>query len=104
MEDELFCKTSPQNALNHGLVSGANDELVAPAANKIRTWPILGPVQLLELVSCESLGEEYLLTSACSFIANELSYRVSLNSSKTLESEMFKILSGRAIENVIFMA
>lgn len=52
----------------------------------------------------ESLGEEYLLTSSCSFIANKLSYSLSLNSSEVLESEVFKIISRRAIENVNFTA
>lgn len=76
---------------------------MAPASE---IGPFLGPGQLLELrdLSHVSLGEEYLSTSSCSFIANKLSYRVSLNGSKVLESEVFKILSRRAIENVNFMA
>lgn len=45
----------------------------------------------------ESLGEEYLLTSSCSFIASKLSYRVSVNGSKELESEVFKTVSGEQL-------
>lgn len=76
-------------------------------ANKIRTWPSFGArtvTRTYRSPTCESLGEEYLLMSSCSFIANKLSYRVSLNGSEVLESEVFKILSRRAIVNVNFTA
>lgn len=76
-------------------------------ANKMRTWPNFRArtvTRTYRSLMRESLGEEYLLTSSCSFIANKLSYSLSLNSSEVLESEVFKIISRRAIENVNFTA
>lgn len=75
--------------------------------NKMRTWPSFRArtvTRTYRSLMLESWGEEYLLTSSCSFIANKLSYRVTLNGSKILGSEVFKIVGRRAIENVNFMA
>lgn len=75
--------------------------------SKMRTWPsfqaktVTGTYRSL---TRESSEEKCLLTSSCSFIANKLSYSVSLNSSKALERKMFKIVTRRAIKNVNFMA
>lgn len=104
---QIWCLEDSQSALNDGLVRGASDRWVVATASKMRTWPsfqaktVTGTYRSL---THESSEEKCLLPSSSSFIANKLSYRVTLNSSKALESKMFKIVSRRAIKNVNFMA
>lgn len=97
LKDEFFCKTSPLKTRKVLWIMVWSEVLMMgwwwPLQIKWELGPILGPGQLLELTGLihESLGEEYLLTSSCSFIANKLSYRVSLNGSKVLDAKCLKL-------------